>query len=196
MKSIFAKVKGAKLAVMVAAISLVMCTVIGGTVAWLVDKTAPVTNTFTYGDISIDLTETTGSNYKMMPGNTISKDPRVTVKAKSEACWLFVDIDKSEHFDKFMTYGVAQGWTQLTEDAEGKDITADLIFYRTVEATGDNPIDFNVLEGNTVTVKNEVTKKDFEDYAKDNFPTLTFTAYAVQRDAVVTSAAQAWSLTK
>ena len=64
---------------------------IGGTLAWLTAKTEAVKNTFTVGNINITLTETT-TNYKMVPGQTIAKDPKVTVKAGSEACWLFVKI--------------------------------------------------------------------------------------------------------
>lgn len=184
---------GAKVAVMLLALSLVMCSIIGGTVAWLVDKTASVENTFTYGDISIGLTETTGSTYKMMPGNTITKDPKVTVKANSEACWLFVKIDQSATFDSFMTYEVADRWTLLEKDNEGNDIKDQLVYYCQVDALTDDT-DFGILKNDQVQVLNTVTKQDF--HALTAYPTLTFTAYAVQRDAVVASPEYAWSLTK
>ena len=71
---------------------LVLSFTIGGTLAWLTDTTEPVTNTFTYGDINITLAETT-EVYKMVPGNSISKDPSVTVESGSEACWLFVKVE-------------------------------------------------------------------------------------------------------
>ena len=187
----FKKIKGAKLTVLVVALSLVMCTVIGGTVAWLVDKTGPVTNTFTYGDINITLTETTGSSYKMIPGSTLEKDPTITVKKDSEACWLFVKIDKSAGFDSYVTYAIANGWTQLTKDAEGNDVT-DLVYYREVSATTADTA-FSVLEGDCVTIKSDVTKAQFEALG-NNYPTLTFTAYAVQHENVLT-AATAWEAT-
>ena len=41
----------------VVALVLVLCCAVGGTLAWLTDTTDPVTNTFTVGDIDIDLTE-------------------------------------------------------------------------------------------------------------------------------------------
>ena len=188
----FKKIKGAKITVLVVALSLVMCTVIGGTVAWLVDKTGPVTNTFTYGDINIDLTETTGSNYKMIPGSTLDKDPTVTVKAGSEKSWLFVKIEKSASFDTYVTYAVANGWTQLTTDTEGNPIT-DLVYYREVEATTADTA-FSVLEGDCVVVKSDVTKAQFEALG-NNYPTLTFTAYAVQHENI-SSAATAWAQVK
>ena len=75
-----------KAIVAVVAFVLVLCCAIGGTLAWLVDSTSEVKNTFTYGDINIDLSETTGDEYQMIPGNDITKDPKVTGEAESEAC--------------------------------------------------------------------------------------------------------------
>ena len=96
------------------AVVLLLCCGIGGTLAWLSVKTASVQNTFTVGDIDITLAETTGTSYKMVPGNTLTKDPKVTVKSGSEACWLFVKVEKSENFDTFMTFAIADGWTELS----------------------------------------------------------------------------------
>lgn len=79
------------------ALTLVLVGVIGGTVAWLTDTTESVVNTFTDSDIDITLEETTGEDYKMVPGYTISKDPQVTVETSSEKCYLFVKLEKSEN---------------------------------------------------------------------------------------------------
>ena len=74
-------------------IALICCACIGGsTAAWLVGR-ATVSNTFTVGNISISLIETTGSEYPLVPGTTVAKDPKVTVYGGSEECWLFVKID-------------------------------------------------------------------------------------------------------
>ena len=166
----------------IVAVVLVLCCAIGGTLAWLTDKTASVKNTFTVGDINIELTETT-TNYKMVPGNTISKDPKVTVKANSEACWLFVKVEKSANFDSLMTYDMADGWTELPS------VTG--VYYREVAATT-AATDFSVLKGDSVSVKDTVTKADLNALTQNTFPTLTFTAYAVQKDNVA-DAATAWS---
>lgn len=169
----------------IVAVVLVLCCAIGGTLAWLTDKTASVKNTFTVGDINIELTETT-TNYKMVPGNTISKDPKVTVKANSEKCWLFVKVDKSSNYGDFLeVYQMAAGWTAL----DGQDG----VYYQVVDASTANQV-FEVLNNNQVTVKDTVTKAQMEGI-KDNTiaaPTLTFTAYAVQHDNVAT-AADAWA---
>lgn len=197
-----------KAIVAVVALVLVLCCAMGGTLAWLVDSTTEVKNTFTYGDINISLWEHelnkdgltlstdvfTGkeqTGFKMIPGNKIEKDPTVTVKADSEASWLFVKIVESDNFDDFMTYGVASGWTQLTVDAEGNAIT-DLVYYREVNATTADT-DFAVLANNSVSVK-ETVKKDMLKDGVFVAPTLSFTAYAVQRDTNITTAAQAWNI--
>ncbi len=173
----------------IVAVVLVLCCAIGGTLAWLTDKTDPVKNTFTVGDINIELKETT-TNYKMVPGNTITKDPKVTVKANSEACWLFVKVEKSNNFDGFMTYTMADGWTQLV-DADGKAVNG--VFYREVTATTADT-SFSVLSGDQVRVLGTVTKTQMENIKNGGIaaPTLTFTAYAVQKDNVA-DAATAWS---
>ena len=126
----------------------------------------------------------------MIPGNTIAKDPTVTVLKDSEPCWLFVKIEKSANFDTFMTCGIASGWTPLT-DANADGIADNGVYYREVSAaTADTP--FPVLAGSVVNVKPSVTKEMLkaEDFTS---PTLTFTAYAVQK-ANVTSVADAWAL--
>lgn len=166
---------------LVLALSLLVAGVVGGTLAWLTDQTAEVKNTFTVGDINIDLTETT-ADYEMVPGNTIAKDPTVTVKANSEACWLFVQVTESENLDTFITYAIAEGWTALPG--------VDGVYYREVSASNADQT-FPVLAGNTVTVKSDVTKTMLET-AKTDAPTLTFKAYAIQRDHFATAAA-AWA---
>ena len=175
-----------KLTVSLAVLALVACMTAGATLAWLTAKTSSVTNTFTYGDINIELKETTGESSKMVPGNTIAKDPKVTVKANSEACWLFVKVEKSTNFDEFMTYGIADGWTKL----DG----VDGVYYREVASPTDDTV-FDVLKDNSVTVKTTVTKEQFNSLTSTTMPTLTFTAYACQKDNVST-AADAWNLVK
>lgn len=161
---------------------LVCFGVVGTTFAWLVASTQPVKNTFTVGNITISLTETT-TEYKMIPGREIAKDPKITVDGGSEACWLFVKVDKSANFDTYMTYTAAEGWTELTTDAG--------VYYRKVDANAAKQ-EFAVLKGNIVTVKDTVTRDQLIT-ANTNQPTLTFTAYAVQSEGVADAPA-AWAI--
>ena len=177
----------------VLALVLVLGCALGGTVAWLVAKSDPVVNTFTYGDININLEETTGSSYKIIPGVDIAKDPKVTVEADSEACWLFVKVEEVGTFvaDK-VTYSVADGWTQ----GNGTKIPKN-VYYREVSAAeAKNGASYYVLAGDTdhpngvVMVSDTLTKEDIKDITAR--ATLTFTAYAVQKDGIADSAT-AWS---
>lgn len=165
------------------ALVLVIGCVAGGTVAWLVATTGSVTNTFTYGDINIELAETTGPNYKIVPGVDISKDPKVTVKANSEACWLFVEVKETGTFvANKVTYAIATGWTK----GDGTNIPAN-VYYRAVDAATTDQ-EFNVLKDNKITVSSDLTKTEIQKAPA----TLTFTAYAVQKDGIA-NAETAWA---
>ena len=177
---------------LVLALAMIVVCVVGGTLAWLTATTGSVTNTFTYGDINITLAETTGTSYKMIPGYTIDKNPKVTVLAGSEKCYLFVKVAESDNFDTFMTYEMAAGWTQL-KDASENPVPG--VYYRVVDtSTADQP--FYVLAGNQVTVSGDVTKTMLNDLTEATQPTLTFTAYACQYNSsngTSFTAAEAWA---
>lgn len=173
------------------ALVLVIGCVAGGTVAWLVATTDTVTNTFTYGKINIDLTETTGTSYKIIPGTNIAKDPKVTVAADSEACWLFVKVEETGTFvaDK-VTYAIANGWTQ----GDGTEIPSN-VYYREVSAEdAKTGVNYYVLAGNATYPNGVITVS--ADLTKENIPaanpTLKITAYAVQKENI-TTAADAWA---
>lgn len=173
------------------ALVLVVGCAVGGTIAWLTATTEPVVNTFTYGKIKIELTETTGAEYKIIPGVNISKDPKVTVKADSEACWLFVKVAEEGTFvANKVTYSIADGWTQ----GDGTVIPTNVCYREVNAVTADT--NFNVLAGDTtypngvVTVSENLTKAEANSVATQS--TLTFTAYAVQKDGIDT-AAEAWA---
>lgn len=173
------------------ALVLVIGCVAGGTVAWLVAKTDTVTNTFTYGKIDIALAETTGKDYKIIPGTNIAKDPKVTVAADSEACWLFVKVEETGTFvaDK-VTYAIATSWTQ----GDGTEIPSN-VYYREVSAEdAKTGVNYYVLAGNATYPNGVITVS--ADLTKENIPaanpTLKITAYAVQQENIA-DAATAWS---
>ena len=167
-----------------------------GTLAYLTG-TDTVDNTFTVGNVKITLDEakvtTDGTpvegadrvkanEYHLLPGHTYTKDPTVTVKANSEACWLFVKVTESTDLKDFITYAIAEGWTALSG--------VDGVYYREVPASAADQT-FSVLAGDAVTVKSDVTRTMLET-AKTDAPTLTFQAYAIQKDHFATADA-AWA---
>ena len=116
---------------LVLALGLVVVGIVGGTMAWLTAEAKEVKNTFTDSDINIVLDESkhnddgtldaqtrvnSNSNYKMIPGHTIAKDPKVTVESGSEDCWLFVKITESTNpdLDAYICYAIADQYNEAT----------------------------------------------------------------------------------
>lgn len=174
-------------------VTVLLCVgVVGTTFAWLMDKTETIENTFTFGNVDIDLKETGATNnkqsFKMMPGDTIKKDPTVTVVDGSEDCYLFVKVVASANFGTYMTYGIADGWTALPGVAN--------VYYREVKSD-DTTKSFAVLTDNQVKVLDTITQTDVQTLNTaisadaSATPSLTVTAYAVQKDNVA-NAATAW----
>lgn len=162
--------KRTKMLTLAVSVVLVLVCIVGGTLAWLTAESGKVVNTFTSSNIEVRLEETTGTEYKMVPGYTITKDPIVTVTDGSEDCYLFVKLEKSNNFDGFLTYKMAEGWTELTEGSG--------VYYRIVRA--DDVKSFSVLKGNQVVVKDDVTAEMMGALTDATRPTLTVTAYASQ----------------
>lgn len=198
-----------RILLLVGLMSLVAVISIGGTIAWLTDSTQEVTNTFTAADIDIDLVETwnadknnDGTNdaweAKLVPGTTYAKDPKVTVKAGSEACWLFVHVDAQNNtitkadgstvIDQIVEFTIADGWTAVTDH--------DGYYYRNVSAVAADATEvptFSVLKGDTVKISEALTKeqeKALKDAGKE--PKIVITAAAVQSENVGTLA-DAWA---
>ena len=169
----------------------------GATLAYLFVQTEPVVNTFEYGDINITLDEsdadgdknTKKNDYKMVPGNKIAKDPRVVVETGSEDCYLFIKIEKSSNYSTYLEdYKLADGWNSLggVEGVYYREAAAGDSFY--VLANGGDEYANGYVE-----VKTTVTNSDMAAIKESGMPTLTFTAYAVQK-ANIGTAADAWAI--
>ena len=161
------------------AVMLVIGCMAGGTIAWLFSTSNEVENTFTYGDVNITLTETTGANYTIVPGVDITKDPKVTVDANSVDCYLFVKVTK-DTFAEAVSWNPADGWTELEEG----------VYYREVSKNSAAQ-DFSVIKDNKITVANTLTKDEINKLGNKS-PKLTFKAYAIQKAGFDTPAA-AWA---
>lgn len=177
------------LAVAMVLVTLIGCA-IGGTLAWLTAETQQVVNTFTVGNIKIDLKESDSeqdtdnnadtNSYKMIPGWYMDKDPKASVTEGSEDAYLFVKVTESTNakFSDYMTYEIDDAWTAL-ENVPG-------VYYMVFNdrSTDENkPVKgtaYSILEGDKVWVKEDVTEAMMESLTTATYPTLTFQAYAVQ----------------
>ena len=175
---------------------------VGGTIAWLTDKTDAVTNTFTVGDINITLTETfnTDTNNdgkndawqaKLIPGTTYAKDPVVTVKANSENCYLFVKFEEINNPSNYLEYSSNLKETEWKQLDQG---TNKNVWYRVVNYSEADQ-SWQLLAGNDTYPNGYVKVQD--TLTKANMPTTTppqlkYTAYAIQT-ANTGSALEAWN---
>lgn len=217
--------KNKKVAVMLACALAVGCA-IGGSLAWLTDQTENVTNTFTVGDINIDLKEhdylpesktldtespvTENKDYLFVPGDTLPKDPFVTVEANSEDCYLFVKVSgiHNTHEDlsgRIINWTVsphlvnetacADGWTCYTDKTEYEDSDKEVIsteyWYRKVSKSNENQT-WYILGNDNITVNPLVTKEMVSDINTDGQkPQIVLTAAAVQVENLADSTNEA-----
>lgn len=196
--------KAGKGIVLLIAVALLVGGLIGGTVAWLLDATPVVENTFTVGKVTLTLKETpydaaknsygtpaegVQNTYPLVPANTYTKDPVVAVDTGSEDCWLFFKLEKVNDPDTYLTYELdLTGWTSLPGN-EG-------VYYRKVAKTATTR-SWKLIKSDTVTVKDNIVNAgtaktgEVDMPAADKQPELNFSAYAVQKDNLTVT--DAWA---
>ncbi|MBQ4268828.1 MAG: hypothetical protein IJB97_04165 [Clostridia bacterium] len=171
-------------------IAMLLCLVsvcalsVGATLAYLTASSGPVENTFTIGNIQLALDETTGNSYQLIPGTTVKKDPKVTVKSGSENCWVFVQVETANGLDQYITYGINDGWTSLGG-------VAGVYYLQYYQSNADQT--YSVLKDDQIAIKDTLTEDKMS--AITVAPTFTFTAYAVQSHSV-DSALAAWNIVR
>lgn len=216
------KMKKALLTVL-CAVALVVSTVFG-TLAYLTDDDA-VTNTFTVGKVDIKLDEAkvgtdgkpvdsgerteTGNEYHLIPGQTYTKDPTVSVEAKSEEAYYYMtvtvtnieDLESAlpgeEYYsnDVFLIQNLCDWQANSKWQYVGyQDITGTKngeyrFVYSETPAGGDNGITLDPLF-NTITVPGKDITSD--NIGKLDGVQIDVKAYAVQK-AGFNTYDEAWS---
>ena len=182
----------------VAALLLVVMAV-GGTMAWLVDTSDPVTNTFTPSGLEIKLEEhdydpatnalkttivNTNTDYQIVPSVNLPKDPFVTFSSDVD-CYVFIKVEE-------------ENWPTRTVTADGKETTVRLmdytldgwtavpgvtgVYYKEFAASETAPINgqvVNVITDKTITVRSDITVDEMKLMTKN--PQVKFTAYIIQK---------------
>lgn len=178
-----------KLIALVVVLALVVGGAIGGTIAWLTTNTETITNTFTIGDINIELKETTSTAFDIVPGDTKAKDPKVTVKANSENAYVFVKVvvaNNEVNSKTVVQWAAAADWKYIVGGAE--QTPGDLnkngtyYFYRMYAKTNTDVTE-NVILNNEITINSAIEKGDVSALTAAK-PKLSFTAAAVQSDNI------------
>lgn len=127
--------KKKSLLTMVLALALVGAVGIGATLAYLSSTTTTLTNTFSVGDVDITQDESDestpdpddrtdkGNTYDdIQPGDTLKKDPTVTVLANSSDCYVFMQLTGADALEakNFTFNGIPNNsWTKVSGE-EGK----------------------------------------------------------------------------
>lgn len=133
-----------KMIALVVTLTLVGAFALNATMAYLTGETKPVENVFVIGDINITLSEEQwtkqGADFKgkVIPGETIVKDPTVTVKQASEDCYLFVCLTNTLAVPKVST-GTSStdsgNWDYVTPNINDPEKNWDFVTY-SVDSTG------------------------------------------------------------
>lgn len=190
------KSTGGKLLALLVVMALLIGGAVGGTLAWLVTKTDPVVNTFTAGDINITLTE---PNYKtnvdgkakIIPGDTIPKDPTVTVLKGSEDCYvrMFMMVMWDEAADNHFNGQESVNWYNFNSDwyKDGINLideTANATKGHVIEFRYKDKVSYNAKDDQQlhalftqITVPTDITG---EQYSSLEGATITVIAQAVQ----------------
>ena len=199
--------KTKKILALALAAVLLMAMTVAGTMAWLQDSTGEIENTFTASTINIDIDETEDTDndnkasFKMVPGADIAKEPFAIVEGGSEELWLFVTIVEAGNitvdgttytFDDYLTYAIDDAWTIVS--GKQTDANDTIVIGQKVSASADNQ-NKNILKEKKVEVLDSVTKAMMDALTTSNYPTLTFSASAIQAANInATTAAEAWAV--
>ena len=188
-------------------VALAVLTIAGTTLAYLTSKDE-VVNTFTVGNVQIKLDEAAANpdgtlvyeedsetpvarvkanSYKLIPGQTYTKDPTVHVTAGSEKCYVFVKVDNGiaslEGSRNTIASQIAtNGWTPVTGESN--------VYYKTVDVATTGA-DLTVFS--SFTLANDANSKS--DWNGQNIKVVV-TAYAVQYDGFESNVTGAWDAAK
>lgn len=186
--------KTKKLLVLVAAMALLLCVAVGGTLAWLTAESTEVKNTFTATSLSVELEETkpTGKDkweQPLLPGATYDKDPSVKLGTESANAWVFVEIVEENNTlsagsGNKVTYTISSDWVQVKNGdtaVTNKPNSVGIWMYKKGALTKSSTA-VPLLTGGTdsngsVTVNPAVTSADMA-----STPSITFCAYALQSE--------------
>ena len=186
------------------AIALMAATVLG-TMAWLTDQ-ASVVNTMTVGKVDItvdeakvnpDGTPVAGANrvkenkYHLIPGQTYTKDPTMTVMKDSEKAYVRILVtvncyDKLTAIfgDSFLPQYFVSGWDnavwvstqEISEDAENNTATYEFRYKESVKPDGTSDVVLPALF-TSFTIPGTL---DGEDLESINNLKITVTGHAIQ----------------
>lgn len=103
--------KKRKIVVTCLAIVLAVSLAVGGTITCLTGSSGEVKNEFTKNKNGVELDETTGNEYNIVPGTSQNKDPTITATYTLDS-YVFVEV--TDATEDLVTWYIANGWTLLS----------------------------------------------------------------------------------
>ena len=181
----------------VMAMVLVAAVAITGTLAYMSAQAAPVTNTFKFGSMTIELDESkvnengqiiTGegamrvkeNTYKVAPGATVAKDPTVHVVKGSEKCYVYVSVQNNMLINdkEVASYTPNTGWTKI-----GENTAKHTVVYKYAQAVDASSAtqDLTPVFSQVTFDGNDITLGNVEQL---NNKTIVINAYAHQSENI------------
>ncbi len=173
---------------------LVLALAVSFTAAYLwsvSNKGTPITNTFDTNDVEIDVDETTGDEYEILPGTSDPKDPSVTVTATTPTYAYVVVTDNTQGL---VTWSPADGWELLESETDEETGIVTCVYYREVKPVVDEDgnkttvFTYDFLDDNEVHYDSRLTGADIkarreaaEAADEENGLYLSFLGYAIQK---------------
>ncbi len=161
------------------AVVLAVAMMFGGTIAYLTDSTDEVENDFSTNQNGVELEETTGDDYDIVPGTSQDKDPVITAKYTLDSYVYVAVIDET---NGLVDYYIANGWILLETDIENDAVIYYQLLIYDEDAADENGVcttTLHVLEGDKVYYSSSITNEDLED--AENL-TLSFEAAIIQAE--------------
>ena len=200
----------------IAAIILLLLLIIGGAIAYFTD-TDDATNTFTIGNVEIEVVETawdaltdTDSDgipddaEDMMPGETVTKDPKIHNKSTTNSAYVFMKVvtpcstgetvnSNPTPVRELVTFTAKTGWYLMTPSNSCSNGTLTRIY-----AYGsDSAMTELAADGNTPTLFDNFTLSTAVDGSETGLTgnkNIQITGYAIQKEGLTaTSPSAVWT---
>ena len=189
------KLKKTRLALYVVLVVLLLSSAIATTYAKYASQ--PVTDEFkvyvTAGTVTLDISGG-DSGVIVTPGTYIAAtQTKVQVGKKSEDCFVFVKVSKTDNIKDIMTVNVQSDWTQLDghSDVYYMELTKEQIKAK-AKADDSDVASYNFFAKKAEAIWVSPTATKAQVNAITSADKITFTAYAVQKTPGIMDATAAW----
>ena len=143
---------------------------VGFTIAYFVSVSGPVVNTFTVGEVELELADSNEDEIQLIPGVTAERTTVVTVLSGSEDCYVYVKIEQPSELRHYVSFELEEGWINLGG--------IDGVYYRQVSKSAVNQ-KYHVFKNDEVAIQSSLTKEKMSQLDRGGYD-MKVTAYAIQ----------------